>query len=407
MRALLAILLTVAGALPASAQVTARADAAVGSAGPTPATGGLWTVGSQVEWLRPSFRLYAEGEYREFDARGSGSFGRLVGSWYRPLAPVLTAELTAEASGLTHPGRRAQGLFTGGGRFHFHGADRGLWLGSQVGKDGLGAVVRWEGAAWRRFGEFTLQLQGSQTSLRDIVRETTAPDSGLPLPDTLRRETRRVHTDVGAWMSWQRGALALSGAIGRRFGVTEPGGDLRSTPGNGDGLSSRRATSTGAVTWWSIEGRWWITSTFGLVGAAGYQPPDGSLRTPGGRFGKFGITAALPRGRRPGSSAHFPATVAKAPGAAALATIRLPGDSVEFRLSAPRAMQVELMADFTGWTPLPLIPIEGGFWAVRQGLTPGRYAVNIRYDGGPWQPPPGLPVVEDEFGGNSGVVVVQ
>ncbi len=387
------------GAAPLGAQVTLRADAAFGSTAPTPTARRLWTVGGEAEWLRPAFRLLAEGEVREFGRGGQGGFGRLAGSWYRPVAAPLTVEVTGEASGLTHPGREAMGVLLGGARFHVHGQGRGLWLGSQAGRDAVGSVVRWEGAAWQRFGALTVQLQGSQTASRELERIRPTDTLGLA-PDS-SREAQRVRTDVGAWLGWHAGALEVSGALGRRFGVTEPAGGLGA--GTGDGLGQRRAATRG-VTWWMLEGRWWLTSTVGLVAAGGYQPPDGSLRTPGGRFGKFGLTATLPRGRRPGSAAVFPATPRERGNG--LATTRLAGDSVEFRLAARQAARVELMADFTNWTPVPLLATGTGDWVLHTRLAPGRYSVNVRLDGGPWQPPPGVPTVADEFGGLTGLIVI-
>ena len=391
--------LALLGALPLGAQVTVRADAALGSASPTPTVRRLWAVGGEVEWLRPAFRLLAEGEYREFGRGGQGSYGRVAGSWYRPVAAAITMELTGEAGGLTHPGRAAAGLLLGGARFHVHGPSRGLWLGSQAGRDAVGSVVRWEGAAWRRFGALTVQVQGSQTSSRELERTGSLDTLGLS-PDSTR-EAQRVRTDVGAWLGWHAGPLEIGGALGRRFGVREPAGGVGSGPH--DGLGQHTAASR-AVTWWTLEGRWWLTNTIGLVGAGGYQPPDGSLRTPGGRFGKLGLTATLPRGRRPGASAVFPRSPREA--RTGLMATRLGTDSVELRLVARQATHVDLMADFTDWTAVPLVATGTGEWVLHTRLAPGRYSVNIRMDGGAWRPPPGVPTVADEFGGLTGLVVV-
>jgi hypothetical protein len=40
-------------------------------------------------------------------------------------------------------------------------------------------------------------------------------------------------------------------------------------------------------------------------------------------------------------------------------------------------------------------------------IAPGVHRVNVRADGGPWRPPPGLSVVRDEFGGEVGLLVVR
>jgi hypothetical protein len=79
---------------------------------------------------------------------------------------------------------------------------------------------------------------------------------------------------------------------------------------------------------------------------------------------------------------------------------------------------VELMADFTDWVPVPLVRLPRGtaggrardaadLWAAELVIAPGVHRVNVRVDGGPWRPPPGLSVVRDEFGGEVGLLVVR
>jgi hypothetical protein len=62
----------------------------------------------------------------------------------------------------------------------------------------------------------------------------------------------------------------------------------------------------------------------------------------------------------------------------------------------------------TGWTPVTLRPAAGTQgWEGRFPLAEGVYHFAVRADGGEWRVPPGVPVVDDGFGGEVGVLVVE
>jgi hypothetical protein len=75
------------------------------------------------------------------------------------------------------------------------------------------------------------------------------------------------------------------------------------------------------------------------------------------------------------------------------------------RVKLAAASRVELMADFTDWEPVELASRDG-VWERAVSLRSGTYRVLIRVDGGEWIAPPGLPVVDDDFGGKVGLLVV-
>jgi hypothetical protein len=70
------------------------------------------------------------------------------------------------------------------------------------------------------------------------------------------------------------------------------------------------------------------------------------------------------------------------------------------------AREVEVMGDPTHWIPVRLDPAEPGRWRVVLQLPPGVHELNLRIDGGPWLPPPGLPTRRDEYNGEVGVIVI-
>lgn len=67
--------------------------------------------------------------------------------------------------------------------------------------------------------------------------------------------------------------------------------------------------------------------------------------------------------------------------------------------------RVELAVSFLDWTPRAMA-YEGGRFVARLPLPPGNHRVAVRVNGGTWLAPAGLPRVDDELGGSSGLVIV-
>jgi 1,4-alpha-glucan branching enzyme len=81
--------------------------------------------------------------------------------------------------------------------------------------------------------------------------------------------------------------------------------------------------------------------------------------------------------------------------------------AVTLRIDAPGAQIVEVSGDFSDWTPMPLARAGDGLWALTLPITPGKYQMNVRLDGGKWLVPPGLLPMLDEFGGSVGLLVIE
>jgi len=80
---------------------------------------------------------------------------------------------------------------------------------------------------------------------------------------------------------------------------------------------------------------------------------------------------------------------------------------VTLRVSAPQARLVEITGDFTNWLPVQLRSSGGGWWSTVLPMSPGKYQMNLRIDGGAWTVPPGLLAMLDEFGGAVGLLVIE
>jgi hypothetical protein len=56
---------------------------------------------------------------------------------------------------------------------------------------------------------------------------------------------------------------------------------------------------------------------------------------------------------------------------------------------------------------MPLARAGDGLWALTLPVTPGKYQMNMRLDGGQWLVPPGLLPMLDEFGGSVGLLIIE
>lgn len=81
------------------------------------------------------------------------------------------------------------------------------------------------------------------------------------------------------------------------------------------------------------------------------------------------------------------------------------GAEMELRVEAHDTLAVEVAADFSQWKPLPMVR-EGDEWVVRVMLPPGKYRIGVRANLGPWRSPRNLARVRDDFGGESGLIVI-
>ena len=81
------------------------------------------------------------------------------------------------------------------------------------------------------------------------------------------------------------------------------------------------------------------------------------------------------------------------------------GGDLEVRVEAHDTLVVEVAGDFSEWKPLPMVR-EGDEWVVRVALPPGKYRIGVRANLGPWRAPRNLARVRDDFGGESGLIVI-
>jgi hypothetical protein len=318
-----------------------------------------------------------------------------VGHFQAKLAQPVVGPLTARISLLGGASRTRWGTGSGGwlgeARVQLVSATSGLALGLGSGhtfaSSGTQPLSRIEAGAWSRLGRIDFGFWLKRTGL--VVPGSAGQNTDGTPRDTLgvggsaggeRRLLQDHYTDIEASLGWSRGNLALTAGAGRRIG------------------KAFRYTS------WHAQAQYQLTNRVALVASTGQFPVDVVSGLPAGGFTTLSMRLNLrddppvaPRShafRIPDARSGF-SSLATEDGTQ-LILVRLPGAAV-----------VELMGDFTNWTPVLLVPGEDNTWRLRMHIPAGIHEVNVRMDGGPWRVPPGLTQVDDGFGGKVGRFVVE
>jgi hypothetical protein len=329
--------------------------------------------------------------------------GLLSASTFSRAVHGVRAEWAGTARGVGSNGGRVSAYLTTQGRLHLASATAGVWVGGgggqTVSRSATSGLALADAGAWWRSSTLTLSgsLSRSWFRSRDVL--IGLPPSaafgswpGIPfgvvaVPDDQLAYRRRVIDDATATVHWERGPLDLDVSLGARL----------------------RTRSDPARRWGAASTTFWLTRTLGIVAAGGTSPETFLQGFSSTRYASLAIRiASTPRAhaemrtiptrdaRRFTPSTHR--LVVLHDGNAATRTLRL---------VTPGATRVEIMADFTDWTPVPLTAIAPDTWELPTRIAPGTYRVSVRVNDGPWTAPPGVPVRKDEFGGEGGMVVVQ
>jgi 1,4-alpha-glucan branching enzyme len=79
----------------------------------------------------------------------------------------------------------------------------------------------------------------------------------------------------------------------------------------------------------------------------------------------------------------------------------------EIRVWAPGAKNVDLVADFVDWIPVPLIRQPNGEWRGYYRVAPGLHRFNLLLDWRDYDVPSNQRKVDDGFGGSVGLILVR
>jgi len=154
-----------------------------------------------------------------------------------------------------------------------------------------------------------------------------------------------------------------------------------------DAASVYETVLTATAAFWQSESRAWTV-------AVARQPPDWVRGADAAQWVAVGMRFFE---RRPAA--------ARAERIRPVVTVAGADEQRRVRVVAHGAHTVELMADFTDWSPVTLAVARDAFEGTFT-LSPGTHRVLLRIDGGAWRLAANTPAVDDDLGGRVGLLVV-
>jgi hypothetical protein len=285
----------------------------------------------------------------------------------------------------------------------------GLWFGGGVAKPWRVAVISsadvLDAGVWGKLGDgtskfgiatltatFTNFAFSKVASVRDSSTTLScAPAAVGNVPSTnaldeaagtaCERSSR--FSDMEGVLRWEVGPLEVSAQGGYRFGDSY---DV--TP------DSRH--------WSSARGTFWLNDRIAIIGGGGRQPALPLRGLPARSFGMAGLEIAY----SPVSKSAIPVAL---PHMVLVKKFEMQPGTDDMRKIVIRVggvEKVDVMGDFSDWSPLTLVRRGRDLWELNVPLSPGMYHINVRVDGGPWMAPPGIPTMHDGFSGDVGLIVV-
>jgi hypothetical protein len=368
------VLFALAARAPASAQWSLTGDAGLSHLRqPGIPESNAQTLGATLDAAgeRSAFRTSFLAAHAASD-RWTGQ-GLVVGSIVGPTAGAARWQLDgiASAFGETSVARTTSAEVAA--RARLGSLLRGGALGAGIGANARGAahnpLYRAQGDAWWSINDERLVVNVALTHTRSLFAVT--PTSPTPSQDI-------SYVDVGANWRYDAGGLSLG-----------LGGGVR-----GQSESSRRRTNG----WGAVDIATWIKPQLALTLGAGSTLDDPVRGVPHATFASFAVRIA----------AQPHTTILSRIATIAGPRIMVERASDELRrieIRVDSASRVEIMGDFTHWTPVPLEHVGGG-WRVERLIPPGPHRVSIRIDGGAWIVPANLPRVDDDLAGPVGIIIV-
>jgi hypothetical protein len=406
--ALTFVLLAPQGAL---AQIASKLEAGTVMTqqdGEVPAS--TFSVAPGIRLELPYLALAAQGSAWLTGQQWQIADGSLSGTLVTPTVNHFRGELIGNASRAFFDQSLQNDQIDGQARVHMLFSQRGgFWVGGGVARPWRIAVVSsvdvTGGGAWTRVGD--AMLSGTYTNFFFTKVAATRDSTGAPqscgthneplavsggtgnlssssataTPSDCRRQSR--FSDLEGSVNWSYGWLELTGQAGYRFGDSY---DV--TP------DSRRWAAGSAVIW--------LTDRFAAVMGGGRVPANPSRGLPARNYANFGIMlsySSIPRTAVPVK----PLTVA-AVKEFEVRTLATGTQKITVRVGGVET--VEVMGDFSDWTPLVLMRRGRDLWDITLPVSAGVHEINLRLDGGPWVAPPGLPTRRDSFNGDVGLLVV-
>lgn len=314
--------------------------------------------------------LTARGTLLRFASGHRDLHGSLLGTTFTPAFGHFRLEVGGDLGASRYLTLPAFSHVFGAVDLHYLLPRSGAWIGGTGGNTSFGGRSGTAGSfgfgLWASTPWATVSITGAHSAIGDTS-----------------------YTDLEGASRVTRGRVEFEGLLGARVGSI----------GGGHGVYGEATL------------RLAVARGLGVVLGAGRYPTDPTRGTIAGRY----VTLAL----RVGTPDHRPADPyrevldryrtfpsADAPVTAGIEIGPETGAGRILRVRAEGAGRVEVMGDFTDWQVTPLASVGQGLWEVVIPISPGPHRLEIRMDGGAWGAPAGTTRVPDEFGGETGLIVV-
>jgi hypothetical protein len=332
------------------------------------------TLGGTLDGLgqRGAFRssiLAARAEPERWTAQALA-----VGSFVGPTAAAARWQLDGTLSTFSQTNEHSTSSGELAARARIGTAARGLAFGAGAGAtmhaDDWSPLSRIQGDAWWSIKAERLIVNIAQTRTRAFFADSSKIETA---------SYTVTYTDVAAGWRHEDGGLSL---------------------GLNAGLRNRRGRFTARSNWQTLDAAAWFTPRAAIVLSAGTTLDDVVRGVPRTRF----LSVSLRFASQPHASVFEHRASVAGP---RVSVEHLDGQMQRLDVAAAEAKStVELMADFTDWSPVALERV-GAVWRLERPISAGAHRLAIRIDGGEWIVPKNLPHVEDELGGPAvGIITI-
>ncbi len=351
--------------------------------------GTTFSLAPRFLWRSPSVRFDLGATYTRGASFRWNAEGGLDGAVSKKLGGGFSTELGASGWWTAHPTGRGTGQVMVTPALRLSRRNVELAVEAGAGHASTIAAGRWFGLMGLRgrwyLGPIDLQGQVRRTQFTEQTVgwgnfwgpfDPRADTLGGATADTLG--TLRQYSDLGLTLGWTVARTRFAFGVEQRVGVH----DFHATA-------------------WHAEATRALGAEMALFGSAGRTLSALTAGLPARRYMALGVRWA-PGGHR--TAGLSPADEADG---RSIRIVRDAGsESAGVLLKGAGAVSVEVKGDFNNWEPLALSDAGSGWWRLPLKLAPGLYRLNIRYDGGRWETPAGLPSEEDEFNGRVAVLLI-
>jgi len=365
---LLSLLISAFAARPAASQMQVSAD--VGASRlrrPDVPESGALTLGltaaggSEYGWLRSSvLAVGANSQQSTLQGVISGAAVQSPTRWVRGEIGGFISGFTESGYSLTLSGEIMPRLRVGNA---LRGGALGVGIGGMQHEMKTAGIKHAAAEVWWGFADEQF------ASSLSFVKTT-----GTFVGDQLPNAAPSYYDLTGAWRHDRSGiSIGLNGAY--RYGT--------------------RSTNAGSSG--SADAALWVFPQTALVLSVGRSLDDPVRGVPRTTFASIGLRVT--------GAVHEAIGRRRTVKGATVSVQRVDGSSRRFEIRGVNASRVEVMGDFTGWTPVSLERV-GETWRFEKPASPGLHRIAIRIDGGEWISPANLPSTTDDLGGVVGLITV-